>query len=140
MIGTSPLAQRNSLCRVTEETLATHTGSGAVDVFSTPNLVCYGEAAMAALRPLWRKARQRRHPRQYPTPCRDPPGLTVTAVDRIVEVDGRRLVFQVEAVMVWNKIGDGTHERFLVSKTVFNLRSREKSHKENYLWRRIGEP
>ncbi len=114
---------------VTEETLATHTGSGAVDVFSTPNLVLLmEEAAMAALRPYMEEGETSvgtlvniRHL------AATPPGLTVKAVARIVEVDGRRLVFQVEASDGVDKIGDGTHERFLVSKDRFNLRSREKS-------------
>jgi len=115
--------------KVTDETLASHTGSGAVDVFSTPNLVLLmEEAAMAALRPYMEEGETSvgtlvniRHL------AATPPGFTVTAVARLVEVDGRRLVFQVEASDGMDKVGEGTHERFLVFKDRFKLRALEKS-------------
>jgi len=56
-----------------------------------------------------------------------PPGLTVTATARLQQIDGRRLVFQVEASDGIDIVGDGTHERVLVSKERFNLRAGEKS-------------
>ncbi|MGE5579339.1 MAG: thioesterase family protein [Bacillota bacterium] len=115
--------------KVTEETLATRAGSGAVDVFSTPNLVLLmEEAAMAALQPYMEEGETSvgtlvniRHL------AATPPGFTVTAVARLVQVDGRRLVFQVEASDGMDKVGDGTHERFLVFQDRFNLRTQEKS-------------
>ena len=43
-----------------------------------------------------------------------PPGLEVRARAELVEVEGRRLKFKVEAFDPSEKIGEGTHERFIV--------------------------
>jgi predicted thioesterase len=40
-----------------------------------------------------------------------PPGMCVTATAELVEIDGRRLVFHVEARDERQLIGEGTHER-----------------------------
>lgn len=44
-----------------------------------------------------------------------PAGMTVRARATIVEVDGRRVVFDVEARDAVEKIAEGRHERFLVA-------------------------
>ncbi len=43
-----------------------------------------------------------------------PIGQRVRATAELVEVDGRRLVFRVEAYDEEKKIGEGIHERFIV--------------------------
>lgn len=48
-----------------------------------------------------------------------PPGLEVTARVKLVEVDGKRLIFEVEADDGVDMISQGTHERFVISKTRF---------------------
>jgi fluoroacetyl-CoA thioesterase len=48
-----------------------------------------------------------------------PPGLEVTAKVKLIEVDGRRLVFDVEAHDGVDLICRGTHERFVINKTKF---------------------
>jgi fluoroacetyl-CoA thioesterase len=48
-----------------------------------------------------------------------PIDMRVTASSRLVEVDGRRLVFEVEAYDEWEKIGEGRHERFIVDLKPF---------------------
>lgn len=48
-----------------------------------------------------------------------PPGLEVTADVELVEVDGRRLVFRVEAHDGVDVIARGMHERFVVDKARF---------------------
>lgn len=98
-------------------------------MFSTPNLVLLmEEAAVNALMPYLEPGETTvgsvvniRH--LAPTP----PGLTVTATARLTLVDGRRLVFQVEASDGIDRVGEGTHERFLVSKERFISRAAEKS-------------
>ena len=52
---------------------------------------------------------------QAPTP----PGFTVTAQARLVQVDGRKLVFEVEASDEHGQVARGTHERFIVDKNKF---------------------
>lgn len=56
-----------------------------------------------------------------------PPGLTVTARARLVEVDGRRLVFEVEAQDDVDLIARGRHERFVINKAKFDRKIEEKS-------------
>ena len=48
-----------------------------------------------------------------------PPGLTVTVKVKLVEVDGRRLVFDVEARDNTDLITRGKHERFIINKEKF---------------------
>jgi len=43
-----------------------------------------------------------------------PVGQTVRAVAELMTIDGRRLVFKVEAYDEKQKIGEGQHERFIV--------------------------
>ena len=58
-----------------------------------------------------------------------PPKLDVTTKVRLVEVDGRRLVFEVEAHDGIDLITKGTHERFIINKDKFDqkLKSKTKS-------------
>ncbi len=49
----------------------------------------------------------------------------------MTEIDGRRLVFHVEARDELDKVGEGTHERFLISVDRFISRAREKSTRRN---------
>jgi predicted thioesterase len=44
-----------------------------------------------------------------------PLGQQVRATAKLIEIDGRRLVFQVEAYDEEKKIGEGQHERFIVN-------------------------
>jgi fluoroacetyl-CoA thioesterase len=55
-----------------------------------------------------------------------PPGLEVTANVQLVEVDGRRLVFQVEAHDGMELISKGLHERVIVNKERFQAKVGEK--------------
>jgi fluoroacetyl-CoA thioesterase len=51
-----------------------------------------------------------------------PPGLTVTATVELVEVDGKRLVFDVEADDGVDLIARGRHERFVIDRGKFDAR------------------
>ncbi len=51
-----------------------------------------------------------------------PPGLEVTATVELVEVHGRRLVFQVEAHDGVDRIARGRHERVVVERAKFDAR------------------
>jgi len=55
-----------------------------------------------------------------------PPGLEVTATVELTEVDGRRLVFAVEAYDGVDVISRGRHERFVIDKQKFDARVNEK--------------
>ena len=51
-----------------------------------------------------------------------PPGMTVTTRVRLVEVEGRRLVFEVEADDGVDRITRGRHERFVIDREKFGSR------------------
>ncbi len=55
-----------------------------------------------------------------------PPGLEVTASVELIAVDGRRLVFQVEAHDGVEVISKGRHERFIINKEKFDAKVGEK--------------
>lgn len=55
-----------------------------------------------------------------------PPGFEVAATVRLVEVDGRRLVFDIEAHDGVDVIARGRHERFVIDKTRFDAKLAEK--------------
>ena len=55
-----------------------------------------------------------------------PPGMNVTAHVKLVQVDGRRLVFEVEARDEAEPIGKGTHERFVINKKKFDEKMSKK--------------
>jgi fluoroacetyl-CoA thioesterase len=123
--------------KVTEDTLASATGSGAVDVFSTPNLVLLmEEASVEAVKDYLEDGETTvgtmvniRHL------AATPPGLTVTATAVLTEVDGRRLVFEVSAHDGVDIVGQGTHERFVVDRAKFIEKSLRKTviHKEPHI-------
>lgn len=96
--------------------LASAVGSGSVDVFGTPAMIALLEsAAINAVDHLLPEGQATvgthldvRH--LAPTPL----GATVRARAELVAVNGRRLMFQVEAFDPVDKIGEGTHERAVV--------------------------
>ncbi|BCB27980.1 thioesterase [Sulfurimicrobium lacus] len=58
-----------------------------------------------------------------------PPGLEVTASVELLEVDGRRLLFAVEAHDGVDVISRGRHERFVINKEKFDAKVGEKKPK-----------
>ncbi len=58
-----------------------------------------------------------------------PAGFEMTAKVRLVQVDGRRLVFEVEAHDGAELISKGRHERFVIDKARFDAKMKEKAEK-----------
>ena len=82
---------------------------GAVEPFLSPDQICVGSRL------------DFRH--LAPTP----EGLTVTATAKLVEVDRRRLVFEVEARDEKELVAQGRHERFVVDRAKFQAQVAAKS-------------
>ena len=59
-----------------------------------------------------------------------PAGFDVTAKVKLVEVAGRRLLFEVEAHDGVELISKGKHERFIINKDKFDSKMREKIGKK----------
>jgi fluoroacetyl-CoA thioesterase len=55
-----------------------------------------------------------------------PVGMEVRFRAEILEVEGRRLLFKVEAWDAMEKIGEGEHERFIIDRGRFNERLEKK--------------
>jgi predicted thioesterase len=96
--------------------MASSVGSGGLDVFSTPSMIALMEnAARSAVEPSLQ-------PDQTTVGVRvdvrhlaaTAGGDQVRAHAELVEIDGRRLVFRVEAFDSQERIGEGTHERMVV--------------------------
>ena len=60
-----------------------------------------------------------------------PPGLEVTAKVKLTTVEGRRLVFEVEARDDVDVISRGTHERFVINRAKFSEKVRQKAKAGN---------
>jgi fluoroacetyl-CoA thioesterase len=56
-----------------------------------------------------------------------PPGMAVTARVKLVEVEGRRLKFELEAFDEKEPISKGTHERFIINRKKFDEKLRSKT-------------
>jgi fluoroacetyl-CoA thioesterase len=55
-----------------------------------------------------------------------PPGLEVTTTVKLIEVDGRKLVFDVEAHDGVDLITQGRHARFIINKERFDAKMKDK--------------
>jgi fluoroacetyl-CoA thioesterase len=118
---------------VADEHTARHLGSGGIEVLATPQMVLLMErAGVAAVEHLLPEGYQTvgahldvRH--LAPTPV----GFEVRARAELVEVEGRRLTFRVEVREVdeseGERVGEGTHQRYVVSAERFGARVDQKA-------------
>lgn len=60
-----------------------------------------------------------------PTPL----GMDVKVVCEVTAIEGRKVTFKLEAFDEVEKIGEATHERFLIKADKFNARVMEKARK-----------
>ena len=106
---------------VNEADTAAHWGSGLVSVFGTPALVGLMEgAAVQALAdhlPPGQTSVGGRIDVRHLAPT--PVGMRVRARAELLEVEGRRLEFHVEAWDEVERIGEATHERFVIDEQRF---------------------
>ncbi len=113
---------------VSEENTAKTMGSGALDVFATPSMIALMEkAASIAVQPFIEEDSSTvgtminiKHIAATPV------GLNVTARAELVEIDGKRLVFSVEAFDGKDKVGEGQHERFIINAQRFISKANSK--------------
>ncbi|MGQ9670133.1 MAG: thioesterase family protein [Desulfosoma sp.] len=60
-----------------------------------------------------------------PTPL----GMEIKVVCEVTAIEGRKVIFKLEAFDEVEKIGEATHERFLIKADKFNARVMEKARK-----------
>jgi len=111
------------------EHLASAFGSGLVDVLATPVLVTFCEESARTLVDPHLPGGQKTVGTsiQLDHTAATPPGMRVTVTARLVEVDRRRLRFEIEARDAIEPIGRAIHERFVIDTDRFEERIREKA-------------
>ena len=113
---------------VTEADTADRLGSGSLPVFGTPALVGLMEGAavqaLAGHLPPGQTSVGGRIDVRHLAPT--PVGMRVRARAELLEVEGRRLVFHIEAWDEVEQIGEATHERFVVHEEPFAAQAKSK--------------
>ena len=106
---------------VREEDTASFLGSGDVSVLSTPAMISMMENTSRLLV-------QEKLPEGYTTVGTHvdishlkaaPLGAKIIIRSELIKQEGRKLLFKVEAFWKDAKIGEGTHERFIVNREKF---------------------
>ena len=109
---------------VVHENTAAAVGAGGVEVFGTPMMIALMENAA------WRAVVNSLEEGDVTVGtvvnvrhlAATPLGQQVRATAELIEIDGRRLIFNVEAYDEKRKIGEGQHERFIVNLERFMKR------------------
>ena len=106
---------------VTEQQTAKHLGSGELAVFATPCMIALMEnTAYRSVQPCLEPGQGTvgtllnvKHLAATPV------GMEVRCETKLIEVDRKRLVFEVKAFDACGLIGEGVHERFIVDNQRF---------------------
>ena len=103
-------------------------GSGRIAVLATPKMISLiEEAALAAVEHLLPAGKQSLGTHIDITHvAATPVGMTVKAEAELIEVSGRKLLFAVRAHDELDLIGEGRHERVIVTAASFQARINEK--------------
>ncbi len=113
---------------VTEHDTARAAGSGTLEVFATPAMIALMEkTCFEAVQPFLEEGQGTVGTKlDVEHVSATPVGMTVEAECELTEVDGRRLVFSVEARDERGLIGKGTHERFIINCSRFSEKTYSK--------------
>ena len=116
---------------VSDTLTASAWGSGGLPVFATPAMIALMElTALSAVDPLlpegWSTVGTELQVRHL---AATPPGMEVRCTAELLALEGRRLLFKVEAFDEAGRIGEGTHHRFIVENSRFLQKINEKTRK-----------
>lgn len=108
---------------------APRVGSGRIAVLATPVMISLiEEAALACVEDHLPEGRQSLGTHlDVSHIAATPIGMTVTATAELTAVEGRKLIFRVEARDEQDLIGEGTHARVVVTAASFAERIRAKA-------------
>jgi predicted thioesterase len=114
---------------VTSEVAISFMGNESARVLSTPHMIAYMEitcrnAVLPLLEPGYDTVGTEVHVKHL---AATPIGLHARFLVEVISVDERRLNFRVEAWDDQEKIGEGTHERFIVNVARFGERVQAKA-------------
>ena len=126
---TLQVGQKKSIARiVAEKDTALAVGSGSLKVLATPVMLALIEQAAAELveenlpAELTSVGISINVKHVAPTPV----GMTIRAEAEVVEIDGRKIIFEVAAYDDGGEIGTGRHERFIVEREKFQSKADRK--------------
>ena len=113
---------------VAEQQTAKHLGSGELAVFATPCMIALMEnTAYKSVQPYLEPGQGTvgtllnvKHLAATPV------GMEVRCETKLIEVDRKRLVFEVKAFDACGLIGEGVHERFIVDNQRFMQKAQSK--------------
>ena len=113
---------------VTEELTAQAMGSGMLPVYATPAMIALMEntAACSVTDQLEEGQGTVGTLIEVKHVSATTMGMEVTCETRLIEVDRKRLVFEVKAYDVAGLIGEGIHERFVIDNEKFMARAKAK--------------
>jgi fluoroacetyl-CoA thioesterase len=113
---------------VNEEHSAVRWGSGGIEVLSTPQMIAMmEESAVDVLRPYLPPDQQTVGIHlDVAHLAATPMGGQVTARATLLEIEGRKAIFRVEAYDAAGIIGEGMHQRFLIDVERFMNKARER--------------
>ncbi len=113
---------------VEEADTAAKFGSGGVYVFATPMMIGIMEnAAMHCVaEALGQEESTVGIHLDVKHMAATPMGMEVRALAELIEIDGKKLKFKVEAFDEKGKIGEGTHDRFIINVEKFMSRLESK--------------
>ena len=116
---------------VTQELTAKNMGSGVMDVFATPAMLALMEktAFTSVAEYLNDGCGSVGTKVDIEHVASSPVGMKITCDSELIEVEGRKLVFKVEAYDEKGLIGKGTHERFIVENKKFQEKTDNKLEK-----------
>lgn len=114
---------------VSEANSAKSMGSGLLDVFATPAMIALMELTS------WKSVAPHMEEGcgtvgtllNVTHDAATPLGMKVWCESELVEIDGRRLVFDVTAYDEKGRIGGGRHERFIVNNEKFQAKANKKA-------------
>ncbi len=115
---------------MTLENCAKTMGSGALEVFATPAMIALIEETC------WKSVQPELAEGEGTVGTKldvahiasTPVGLRVWCESELTEIDRRRLVFKVEVFDEKTKIGEGTHERFIINNEKFFAKAEAKKN------------
>lgn len=113
---------------VTEELTAKSMGSGVMDVFATPAMLALMEkTAFTSVMPHLNEGCGSVGTKvEIEHVASSPVGMKITCDSELTAIEGRKLVFKVEAYDSKGLIGKGIHERFIVENEKFQEKTNKK--------------
>ena len=114
--------------KVTNDKTAKVLGSGTLDVFATPAMVAFMEQTAAqSVQPLLENGITSVGTKiNVEHLSADPVGIEVTCESTLVEIDNRRLVFDIVVSDKHSVVGKAYHERFLIKSESFMTKTNAK--------------